>query len=156
MKINRCIGLAVIALLAIVAMGSISMRSYAQAGAPPAAQTVKAAPDTEDPASSVDTDQVQEQVGDQSGQDTNSGVSTNSPDTANTVKPVTGKNLANTAQTVKSPDPAVTTLNGAQEVPENDSETSINSADTDNVQVEEQIGDQTGPDTVDQVGENNQ
>jgi hypothetical protein len=156
MKINRFIGLAVIALLAIGAMGFISMRSYAQAGAPPAAQAIKAASDTEDPASGVDTDQVQEQVGDQSGQDTNSGVSTNSPEAANTVKPVTSLNLANVAQTVKSPDPAVTTLNAAQEVPENASETSIDKADTDNVQVEEQVGDQTGPDTVDQVDANNQ
>jgi hypothetical protein len=134
MKINRFIGLAVIALLAIAAMGFITIRSYAQAGAPPApaAQAVKAASDIEDPATDVDTDQVQEQVGDQSSQDTNTAVSTNSSD------------------------PAVTTLNPAQEVPENASETSIDKADTDNVQVEEQVGDQTGPDTVDQAGANNQ
>lgn len=34
MKINRFIGVAVIALLAIGAMGFISIRSYAQAGSP--------------------------------------------------------------------------------------------------------------------------
>ncbi len=137
MKINRFIGVAVIALLAIGAMGFITIRSYAQAGSPPAAKTIKTASDTEDTASGVDTDQVQEQVGDQSGQDINSGVSTNSPDPANAVKPETS-------------------LNPAQEVPDNASETSINSTDTDNVQVEEQIGNQTGSDSVDQAGENNQ
>ena len=85
MKINRFIGLAAIALLAIGAMGFISTRSYAQTVAPTALQAqVTAAPDKEEPANSVDTDQIEEQVGDQSGPDTGTEVANETSEPAGT------------------------------------------------------------------------
>jgi uncharacterized membrane protein YkoI len=61
MKINRFIALAAIALLVVGAMGAISLKVFAQTGNPPATQ----AQGIEDQATSPDTDNVEEQVGDQ-------------------------------------------------------------------------------------------
>jgi len=71
MKLNRLIALAVIALLAIGAMGLISNRSFArtQSASNQQAQTTSLAPtqapDLEDPSTGPDTDTIQEQVGEQ-------------------------------------------------------------------------------------------
>jgi uncharacterized membrane protein YkoI len=71
MKLNRFIALAVIALLAIGAMGLVSTGSFARTQSAPQqqVQTTSVAPaqDTvlEDPATGPDTDTIQEQVGDQ-------------------------------------------------------------------------------------------
>jgi uncharacterized membrane protein YkoI len=61
MKINRFIALVAIALLVVGAMGAISLKTFAQTANPPAAQ----AQDVEDPATSPDTDNIEEQVGEQ-------------------------------------------------------------------------------------------
>jgi hypothetical protein len=99
---------------------------------------------------------VQEEVGNQIGQDTNPGMSTNSLAFANIVTPMTSGNFANSAQFLKSPDFAVTISTSAQEVPGNISVTSMSSADTKRVQVDEQIGGQGRPKPVNQAGANNQ
>lgn len=65
MKINRFVALAVIALLVVAAMGFISTQSHAQTSTPPA-QTSVDAPDRQEAVSGPDTDNVEEQVGDQS------------------------------------------------------------------------------------------
>jgi hypothetical protein len=74
MKLNRFFGLGVIALLAIGGLGLASAHSAANAHAAHSqqAQVTSAAPDTEAPgseeaASGADTDNIQQQVGDQSG-----------------------------------------------------------------------------------------
>lgn len=70
MKINKFMALAVIALLAVSAMGFWSTQAYAQSSNPPAPQVqATQAPDNEQ-TSGADIDQVQEQVGDQTGTDT--------------------------------------------------------------------------------------
>ena len=70
MKINKFIGLAAIAIMAIGVMGFISTRAHAQSATPPAPQVqVTEAPDNEK-AVGADTDNVEEQVGDQNTQDT--------------------------------------------------------------------------------------
>lgn len=69
MKINRFLGLGLIAILAVAAMGFISSQVSAQTKGK-SALSVQAAPANEDPTSAVDTDQVQEQVGDQNASDT--------------------------------------------------------------------------------------
>jgi len=61
MKINRFIVLTALALLVVVAMGTISLKVFAQTANPPAAQTQ----DIEDPATGPDIDNVEEQVGEQ-------------------------------------------------------------------------------------------
>jgi uncharacterized membrane protein YkoI len=66
MKINRFVALAVIALLVVAAMGFVSARSSAQTGTPPQAQVTPAAENKAEPSSGSDTDNVEEQVGDQS------------------------------------------------------------------------------------------
>jgi len=66
MKINRFIALAAIALLVVAAMGFVSTRSSAQTGTAPQSQVTPAAKDTAEPANGQDTDNVEEQVGDQS------------------------------------------------------------------------------------------
>lgn len=66
MKINRFFALAVIALLAVGAMGALKTGAFAQSGQPSEAQSqVAASTDTEQAANAPDTDQVQEQVGEQ-------------------------------------------------------------------------------------------
>lgn len=81
MKLNRFFGLAVIALLAIGGLGLTSAHSAAnvQAAHPQQVQVTNAAPDTETPgseevASGPDTDNIQQQVGDQSGQQVEDGL----------------------------------------------------------------------------------
>lgn len=70
MKINKFFAMAVIALMAIGAMGFITTRTHAQTGTLPAPQVqVTEAPDNEQNVGS-DTDNVEEQVGDQVAQDT--------------------------------------------------------------------------------------
>jgi uncharacterized membrane protein YkoI len=61
MKINRFIALAALALLVVGAMGTISLKAFAQTANSPAAQ----APDVEDPSTGPDTDNIEEQVGEQ-------------------------------------------------------------------------------------------
>jgi uncharacterized membrane protein YkoI len=61
MKINRFIALAAIALLVVGAMGAINLKAFAQTANPPSAQPQ----DVEDPATGVDTDNVEEEVGEQ-------------------------------------------------------------------------------------------
>lgn len=68
MKINRFVALAAIALLAVGAMGAISMKVSAQGAQPPAAQTDACAQDVADGAevaSATDTDTVELQCGEQ-------------------------------------------------------------------------------------------
>jgi hypothetical protein len=81
MKLNRFFGLAVIALLAVGGLGLTGAHSAAhvQASHPQQVQVTSAAPDTETPgseeaASGPDTDSIQQQVGDQSGQQVEDGL----------------------------------------------------------------------------------
>lgn len=81
MNINKFIGLAAIAIMAVGAMGFISTNVHAQAVTPPIPQVqVTEVPDSGQ-AVGADTDQVQEQVGDQNGADTapESGTETSEP-----------------------------------------------------------------------------
>jgi uncharacterized membrane protein YkoI len=65
MKINKFLALAVIAVMAIGAMGFVGTKVHAQNGTPPAPQAqVTEAPDNEQVAG-TDTDDVEEQVGEQ-------------------------------------------------------------------------------------------
>ncbi len=95
MKINRFVALAAIALLAVGAMGAITMKAFAKGSYAPVAQSDACAQDQADgtevasatdtdtvelqcgeqvedgqPDGAADTDNVQEEVGDQSGSDT--------------------------------------------------------------------------------------
>ena len=99
MKINRFIGIGLIALMAIATMGSISTRVFAHA-ATTSIQQVQATttPDKEDPAKGADVDQVNEQVGDQSGVDAG-------PELANEPSEVPGKDGQDAAP---SGNPAIT------------------------------------------------
>jgi hypothetical protein len=81
MKLNRFFGLAVIALLAVGGLGLTSDHSAAnvQAAHPQQVQVTSAAPNTETPgseevASGPDTDNIQQQVGDQSGSQVEDGL----------------------------------------------------------------------------------
>ena len=70
MKLNRSVALAIIALLAIGAMGLISTRSLAKDSTAQTTQVAPSSPDAgatqpEDPAIGPDTDTVEEQVGEQ-------------------------------------------------------------------------------------------
>ena len=71
MKLNRLIALAVIALLAIGAMGLVSTRSFARTQSAPELQTQTTsvapaqAPDLEDHSTGPDTDTIEEQAGEQ-------------------------------------------------------------------------------------------
>jgi uncharacterized membrane protein YkoI len=84
MKINKFIALAMIAVMAIGAMGFIITRAQAQGVTTSVSQvqTTKA-PDTEQ-AVGADTDQVQEQVGDQNEQDASAKSGKESVETAGT------------------------------------------------------------------------
>ncbi len=77
MKINKIVTLAAIALLLVGAMGAISTKAFAQTSTPPA-QTQQQNTSPSDQAgtevkNAADTDNVNEQVGDQSGPDTEQG-----------------------------------------------------------------------------------
>jgi hypothetical protein len=75
MKINRFIALAAIALMVVGAAVFMSTRAHAQAGNSPAQQAqVVQAPDNEAASLTPDTDNVQEEVGDQSGQQVEDGL----------------------------------------------------------------------------------
>ncbi|MEP7136067.1 MAG: PepSY domain-containing protein [Chloroflexota bacterium] len=68
MNINRIIALAAIVLLAIGAMGAVSMRAYAQSNQAPAAQSQTCDQQNDDPAQvqdALDTDNVELECGDQ-------------------------------------------------------------------------------------------
>lgn len=74
MKINRIVALAAIALLVVGAMGAISMKVFAQTSTPPAQTqeqiTSQSNQEGTEVKSATDTDNINEQVGDQSGPDT--------------------------------------------------------------------------------------
>ncbi|MGC8786093.1 MAG: PepSY domain-containing protein, partial [Anaerolineae bacterium] len=74
MKISRIFALAAIALLLVGAMGAISMKVYAQTSTPPAQTqeqiTSQSNQEGTEVKSATDTDNVNEQVGDQNGPDT--------------------------------------------------------------------------------------
>ncbi len=85
MKFSRLIGLAVIALLVVGGMGFVSTRSLAKASSAHTQQAQatsialnNGAPDNEGKPAGPDIDNIQEQVGDQSGQQVEDGL----PDTA--------------------------------------------------------------------------
>ncbi len=84
MKINKFIALAAIAVMSIAAMGFMSSRVQAQVATSPALQVQVVQAPTNVPAVGTDTDQVQEQVGDQSGLETGttSGIETTEATTA--------------------------------------------------------------------------
>ena len=72
MKINRFVALAVIALLAVGAMGAITMKAFAKGSHAPVTQSVACAQDQADGAevtSTADTDNVELQCGDQNESD---------------------------------------------------------------------------------------
>jgi uncharacterized membrane protein YkoI len=69
MKINKFFGLAIIAVIAVGAIGFFTTRTHAQSGTQPVPQVqVIVAPDTKQ-AVGTDTDSVEEQVGDQNAKD---------------------------------------------------------------------------------------
>jgi cytoskeletal protein RodZ len=124
MRIKRFITLAIVALLAVGAMGAVTYRAYAHGTSAPAAQTDACAQDqadgTELQPAGPDTDNVELQCGDQStadGQDT-----------------VSASNASVGSVTIS-----------ASNVPTG--QATISATDTDNVNVEEQVGDQNATDT---------
>ncbi|MGC8780101.1 MAG: PepSY domain-containing protein [Anaerolineae bacterium] len=69
MKIKRTLAIAAVALLLVGGTAATTMRSFAQTPQPPAQVQTATAPDNEK-AVGADTDQIDEQVGDQSAADT--------------------------------------------------------------------------------------
>jgi uncharacterized protein with FMN-binding domain len=160
MKINRFIALAAIALLVVSAMGAISLKAFAKGAAAPAAQiTVQIADCSQDQAdgtevkSTTDADNVELQCGDQ--------VEDGLPDSA--AAPAQGSSSASVipasaslviAQAAPLNSAANTTVSSTtgqdnQQIEDGlpDSAETIGAADTDNVQLEEQVGDQNTQDT---------
>lgn len=134
MKLNRFFAMAAIALLAVGAMGTIASRSFALGSQNPVAGvSVQAQACAQDQAdgtevkSATDTDSVDLQCGDQNAADASVGSAADKG----------GQAAVSAAANVSLGSAALGGL-----------ETTVSTAaDTDNVQVEEQVGDQSGPDT---------
>jgi hypothetical protein len=158
MKFNRFIALATIALLVVGAMGAISLKAFAKGTAAPAAQvSIQTADCSQDQAdgtevkSATDADNVELKCGDQ--------VEDGLPDSA--TAPAQGSSSASVvpasalviAQAVPLNSAANTTVSSTtaqdnQQIEDSlpDSTETVGTGDTDNVQLEEQVGDQNAQD----------
>jgi hypothetical protein len=164
MKINRFLALAAIAMLVVGAMGAVSLKAFAKGASTPAAQSSAPAADcSQDQAdgtevkSATDTDNIELQCGDQ--------VEDGLPDSAAapaqgvspaSVVPASAANanitlakaqvapLASAANTTVS----ATTAQASQQIEDGlpDTAETIGAPDTDNIQLEEQVGDQNAQD----------
>ena len=164
MKINRFFALATIALLVVGAMGAVSLKAYAKGATAPAAQisnqTVDCSQDQADGTevkSATDTDNIELQCSDQ----VEEGLQDSAAAPAQGVSPVsvipavaTKANITVVnAQVAPLASAASTTVSGTtaqdnQQIEDGlpDSGGTIGAADTDNVQLEEQVGDQSAQD----------
>ena len=142
MKINRFMALAAIALLVVGAIGALASRSFALGSHAPVSQSDVCAQDEADGvevASTEDTDNVELQCGDQNDADGQEAVSA-----AGNQSDACAQDEADGVEVASTEDTDNVELQCGDQNDADGQET-VDAADTDNVQ--EEVGDQSGPDT---------